>query len=88
MKRTAGRKVGTRLFERHIPPNDIHNIVGFLDSNPHYTGKQLAGRLVSAPQDVERLEAQILVASAVSQTAISAAARDRFGPDVPLILLY
>ena len=64
------------------------NIVGFLDSNPHYTGKQLAGRLVSAPQDVERLEAQILVASAVSQTAISAAARDRFGPEVPLILLY
>jgi len=64
------------------------NIVGFLDSNPHYAGKELAGRLVMAPRDVNRLEATILVASAVSQTSIATAARERFGQDVPLILLY
>ena len=29
------------------------NIVAFLDSNPHYAGKQLAGRLVKAPRDVD-----------------------------------
>ena len=64
------------------------NIVAFLDSNPHYSGKQLAGRLVMAPREVDKPEAPILVASAVSQTAIATAARGLFGPDVPLILMY
>lgn len=64
------------------------NIVAFLDSNPHYAGQHLAGRQVMAPRDVERLEAPILVASAVSQTAIATAARSLFGSDVPLILMY
>ena len=64
------------------------NIVAFIDSNPHYAGEQLAGRMVSAPRDVERLTGPILVASAVSQTAIADAARRLFGQDVPLILLY
>jgi hypothetical protein len=64
------------------------NIVAFLDSNPHYVGQSLAGRTVMAPRDVEKLEGPILVASAVSQTAIATAARNLFGPDVPLILMY
>jgi Methyltransferase domain len=64
------------------------NIVAFLDSNPHYEGKQLAGRLVKAPRDVRELDAPILVASAISQTTIATAARALFGPDVPLILMY
>jgi SAM-dependent methyltransferase len=64
------------------------NIIAFLDSNPHYAGQPLAGRIVMAPGDVEKLEAPILVASAVSQTAIATAARNLFGPDVPLILMY
>ena len=64
------------------------NIVAFLDSNPHYTGQALAGRMVMAPSDVEKLEGPILIASAVSQTAIATAARSRFGSDVPLILMY
>jgi SAM-dependent methyltransferase len=64
------------------------NIIAFIDSNPHYVGKPLAGRMVVAPGDVKRLEAPILVASAVSQTAIATAARTLFGSDVPLILMY
>ncbi len=64
------------------------NIVSFLDSNPHYAGRQLAGRPVRDPRTVERLESPILVASAVSQTAIATSARDLFGSDVPLILMY
>ena len=63
------------------------NIIGFIDSNPHYVGRQLAGRMVMAPREVERVDAPILVASAVSQTAIATAARGLFGPDVPLILM-
>jgi SAM-dependent methyltransferase len=64
------------------------NIVAFLDSNPHYVGHPLAGRMVMAPRDVRKLDAPILVASAVSQTAIATAARRLFGSDVPLILMY
>jgi SAM-dependent methyltransferase len=64
------------------------NIVGFLDSNPHYAGRLLAGRKVMAPRDVERVDSPILVASAISQTAIAETARGLFGPDVPLILMY
>jgi SAM-dependent methyltransferase len=64
------------------------NIVAFLDSNPHYAGQRLAGRMVMAPRDVQMLSAPILVASAVSQTAIATAARTLFGTDVPLILMY
>jgi 2-polyprenyl-3-methyl-5-hydroxy-6-metoxy-1,4-benzoquinol methylase len=64
------------------------NIVAFLDSNPHYTGRQLAGTKVMAPRDIGRVEAPILVASAVNQTAIADSARALFGPDVPLVLMY
>jgi SAM-dependent methyltransferase len=64
------------------------NIVGFIDSSPHYSGRHLAGRTVMDPQTVGNPGAPILVASAVSQTAIASAARRQFGPDVPLILLY
>jgi 2-polyprenyl-3-methyl-5-hydroxy-6-metoxy-1,4-benzoquinol methylase len=64
------------------------NIVAFLDSNPHYAGRELAGRAVMVPTAVGHLDAPILVASAISQTAIATAARNLFGPDVPLILMY
>jgi SAM-dependent methyltransferase len=64
------------------------NIVAFLDSNPHYVGQPLAGRMVIAPAELKNPEAPILVASAVSQTAIATAARSLFGSDVPLILMY
>jgi 2-polyprenyl-3-methyl-5-hydroxy-6-metoxy-1,4-benzoquinol methylase len=64
------------------------NIVGFIDSNPHYSGRQLAGRAVLEPRSVGKPIGPILVASAISQTAIANSARRLFGPDVPLILLY
>jgi SAM-dependent methyltransferase len=64
------------------------NIVAFIDSNPHYAGKQLAGREVMGPRDVGAVEAPILVASAVSQSAIAAAARATFGAETPLLLMY
>jgi SAM-dependent methyltransferase len=64
------------------------NIVEFLDSNPHYAGQRLVGRMVMTPGEVTKLEAPILVASAVSQTAIATAARSLFGSDAPLILMY
>ena len=64
------------------------NILAFLDSNPHYTGRQLAGRMVMGPRDMKTVDVPILVASAISQTAIASAARELFGPDVPLILMY
>jgi 2-polyprenyl-3-methyl-5-hydroxy-6-metoxy-1,4-benzoquinol methylase len=63
-------------------------IEAFIDSNPHYTGATLAGRPVLAPSQLASVDAPILVSSAVSQTGIAAAARERFGPEVPLILLY
>lgn len=63
-------------------------IEAFLDSNPHYAGSTLAGRPVLAPSALVIADAPILVSSAVSQSGIAAAARQRFGQDVPLILLY
>jgi SAM-dependent methyltransferase len=63
-------------------------IEAFIDSNPHYAGATLAGRPVMAPSDRQAVDAPILVSSAVSQSGIAAAARERFGQDVPLILLY
>ncbi len=63
-------------------------IEAFLDSNPHYAGATLIGRPVLAPASVPTVAAPILVSSSVSQAGIAAAARERFGADVPLILLY
>lgn len=63
-------------------------IEAFLDSNPHYAGATLAGRPVLGPADLTSVDSPILVSSAVSQSGIAQAARDRFGNDVPLILLY
>ena len=63
-------------------------IEAFLDSNSHYAGGVLAGRPVLAPSDLRVADAPILVSSAVSQSSIAEAARKRFGPEVPLILLY
>jgi SAM-dependent methyltransferase len=63
-------------------------IEAFVDSNPHYAGGTLAGRPVLAPSDLQAIDAPILVSSAVSQSGIADAARERFGQDVPLILLY
>jgi 2-polyprenyl-3-methyl-5-hydroxy-6-metoxy-1,4-benzoquinol methylase len=64
------------------------NILGFIDSNPHYSGRRLAGRTVLDPRAVGRPGGPILVASVVSQTAIADSARRLFGPDVQVILLY
>jgi hypothetical protein len=63
-------------------------IEAFLDSNSHYAGGMLAGRPVIAPSSLRVADARILVSSAVSQSGIANAARERFGPDVQLILLY
>jgi 2-polyprenyl-3-methyl-5-hydroxy-6-metoxy-1,4-benzoquinol methylase len=63
-------------------------IEAFIDSNPHYAGATLAGRPVVAPSALQAVDAPILVSSAVSQSGIAAAARERFGHDVQLILLY
>jgi hypothetical protein len=63
-------------------------IEAFLDSNPHYAGATLAGRPVIAPSELLAVDAPILVSSAVSQSGIADAARERFGQDVPLILLH
>ncbi len=63
-------------------------IGAFLDSNPHYAGATLAGRPVLAPAALAAADAPILVSSSVSQDEIAEAARERFGPDVSLILLY
>ena len=63
-------------------------IEAFLDSNPHYAGATLAGRPVLSPADLDEAGSPILVSSAVSQSGIAFAARERFGPDVHLILLY
>jgi 2-polyprenyl-3-methyl-5-hydroxy-6-metoxy-1,4-benzoquinol methylase len=63
-------------------------IEAFLDSNPHYAGATLAGRPVVAPSQLQAVDAPILVSSAVSQSGIAGAARERFGQDVQLILLY
>ena len=63
-------------------------IEAFLDSNPHYAGATLAGRPVIAPSGLHAVDAPILVCSAVSQSGIAAAARERFGQGVQLILLY
>jgi len=63
-------------------------IEAFLDSNPHYAGATLGGRPVMSPADLPMPNSPILVSSAVSQAAIASAARERFGDDVQLILLY
>ena len=63
-------------------------IEAFIDSNRHYAGARLAGRPVIGPATLEAADAPILVSSSVTQTGIAEAARARFGPDVPLILLY
>ncbi len=63
-------------------------IEAFVDSNPHYAGATLAGRPVVAPSVLGGVDAPILVSSAVSQSGIAAAARERFGQEVQLILLY
>ena len=63
-------------------------IEAFIDSNPHYAGAELVGRRVLKPSELSLVDAPILVSSAVSQSGIAAAARERFGVDVPLILLY
>jgi SAM-dependent methyltransferase len=64
------------------------SIAAFIDSNPHYAGSILAGRSVLRPQDLPAADLPILISSAVSQTVISTAARELFGDDIDLILLY
>jgi len=63
-------------------------IAAFIDGNPHYSGATLAGRPVLAPRELPSVDKPILISSAVSQSAIAAAARDLYGAGVKLILLY
>ena len=91
---TSGDRIyvwGTGTHTLHLLETTRLNecrIEAFLDSNPHYAGGALAGRRVLAPSDLPSADAPILVSSAVSQSGIAEAARERFGGDVPLILLY
>lgn len=91
---TAGERIyvwGTGTHTLHLLQTSRLGdcrIEAFLDSNPHYAGATLAGRPVIAPSSLQTADAPILVSSVVSQSGIVDAARERFGPDVPLILLY
>jgi len=64
------------------------NIAAFIDGNPHYSGTTLAGHPVLAPREMPAVDRPILISSVVSQSEIAAAARDLYGADVELILLY
>jgi 2-polyprenyl-3-methyl-5-hydroxy-6-metoxy-1,4-benzoquinol methylase len=99
LERIAGLAAsGERLYVWGTGTHTLHllqtsrladcRIEAFLDSNPHYAGGSLVGRPVIAPSELRAVDAPILVSSAASQSGIVAAARDRFGPEVPLILLY
>jgi SAM-dependent methyltransferase len=82
---------GTGTHTLHLLETSILrdcNIVGFIDSNAHYTGASLRGRTVFHPSELDRVDAPILVSSAASQNGIASAARARFGPDVQLIFLH
>jgi len=83
-------RVGTGTHTLHLLQTSRLATVG---SKPSSTRtRTMPGRAcrtpVIAPSDLLVANAPILVSSAVSQSSIAEAARKRFGPDVPLILLY
>ena len=52
------------------------NIVAFVDSNPHYHGKQLAGRPIIPPQNVSEHDESILIGSIIYRDEIAGQIRD------------
>ena len=63
------------------------NIVAFVDSNPHYHGKELEERLIISPQDVARHREPILIASIIYREEISRQIRNQLKLDRRLIML-
>ena len=63
------------------------NIVAFVDSNPHYHGKQLAGRPIIAPQNVIDHDEVILIGSIIYRDEIAAQIRDDLKCGSQLLLL-
>jgi len=64
------------------------NIVAFVDSNPHYQGKQLKGIPIISPADVKGRSEPILISSRVFQQEIERQIRDNLQLGNELILLY
>ena len=63
------------------------NIVAFIDSNPHYQGKQLAGRPIIPPQKVKEQSESILIGSIIFRDEITRQIRNELKCPNPLILL-
>ncbi|MBU0608218.1 MAG: hypothetical protein KKI08_10030 [Armatimonadetes bacterium] len=64
------------------------NIVAFVDSNPRYQGKELAGRPILAPDAVRDHTDPILISSCVLQEEITIQIRTQLDYDNELIRLY
>jgi len=63
------------------------NIVAFIDSNPHYQGRELHGRPILAPADVKRYGEPILIASWAFEDEIRDQIRNALGLGNRLISL-
>lgn len=63
-------------------------ITAFVDSNPHYYGKQLNGIPILPPEAVLAREEPILISSAISQEEIARQVRVELGWSNELICLY
>jgi len=64
------------------------NIVAFVDSNPHYQGKELADRPILAPESIQGLMDPILISSCVLQEEIARQISTQLYYDNKLIRLY
>ncbi len=64
------------------------NIVGFIDSNPRYHGKQLHGVSIVAPAEFARDDAKILISSHVAEREIKADIETRLRWPNEVICLY
>jgi SAM-dependent methyltransferase len=64
------------------------NIVAFVDSNPHYHGKELHDRLIIAPSELRGRSEAILISSRSFQDEIQSIIRKELSCDNELILLY
>ena len=63
------------------------NIIAFVDSNPHYHGKQLSGRPIVPPQNVSARNETILIGSIIYRDEIARQIRDDLKCANRLILL-
>ena len=64
------------------------NVVGFIDSNPHYQGRTVAGVPVASPQWLQGRSEPVLVSSWVYQQDIVRQIRHELGCSNDLICLY